>query len=84
MMTRENIQSYFQRAAPVWEFWHTKNKFYHDKIGELINGMVPPGAKVLEVGSGTGGLLASLNPSCGIGLNLADELTDQARRNFPQ
>lgn len=84
MMAKENIRSYFKRTAPVWEFWHTKNKFYHGKIGELISGMVPPRAKVLEVGCGTGGLLASLNPSCGIGLNLADELTDQARRNLPQ
>ena len=84
MMARENIRNYFKRTAHVWQFWHKKNQFYHNKIGELICGMVPPRAKVLEVGSGAGGLLASLNPSCGIGLNLADELTDQARHNFPQ
>jgi hypothetical protein len=45
--------------------------------------MTPPGERVLELGSGTGDLLAALRPSRGIGFNLAEGLTELARRKFP-
>ena len=50
---------------------------------ELIHGMVPPGATVLELGCGTGDLLAALQPRHGLGLNFAQKLTEQARRKYP-
>ncbi|MFQ5899714.1 MAG: glycosyltransferase [Candidatus Methylomirabilia bacterium] len=82
-MSRERIKEYFERIAPVWDYWRTRNSFYHGRMRSLIRGMVPPGAKVLELGSGTGDLLAALKPSYGVGLNVAQRLTDAARDKFP-
>ena len=82
-MSRESIKEYFERIAPEWDYWHNRNKFYHDSMRDLIWGMIPPGARVLELGSGTGDFLAALKPSRGIGLNVAQGLTDLARRKFP-
>jgi ubiquinone/menaquinone biosynthesis C-methylase UbiE len=83
-MERERIKAYFDRIAPVWDYWHDRNQFYHTGMSKIVQGMVPPRMAVLELGSGTGGLLAALQPSCGVGLNVAQELTERARQKYPQ
>ena len=83
-MSRESTREYFERIAPVWDYWHHKNRFYHCKMTELIRGMVRPRARVLELGSGTGDLLAALAPTAAIGLNVAEALTALARRKHPE
>jgi ubiquinone/menaquinone biosynthesis C-methylase UbiE len=83
-MSRESTREYFERIAPVWDYWHHKNRFYHRKMTQLIRGMVRPRGRVLELGSGTGDLLAALEPTAAIGLNVAETLTLLARRKHPQ
>ncbi len=82
-VNRADVREYFERMAPAWDYWHAKNRFYHHKMREIVQGMVPPGARVLELGSGTGDLLAALKPGRGVGLNLASGLTKLARCKFP-
>jgi ubiquinone/menaquinone biosynthesis C-methylase UbiE len=82
-LNREDIKAYFERISSVWAYWQDKNKFYHQKMHQLIQGMTPPGSAVLELGSGTGDLLTMLRPRYGVGLNIAQGLTDLARRKFP-
>lgn len=82
-MSREKIQQYFERVAPVWDNWRSRNAFYHDQVRQLIQGMIPPGSQILELGAGTGDLLAALRPSRGVGLNVAQGLTELARRKHP-
>lgn len=83
-MRPSEIQEYFEHVAPSWEHWQRKNDFYHATMRDLIGGMIPPGSRVLEVGSGVGDLLASLKPRRGIGLNLAEGLTQRAREKHPE
>ncbi len=83
-MNKQSIKDYFERVAPVWEHWREKNSFYHRKMQNLVGGMIPPGSRILELGSGTGDMLASLKPSRGIGLNVAPALTERAQQKYPQ
>jgi len=83
-MSRESTREYFERIAPVWDHWHEKNRYYHRKMIELFRGIVPPGGRILELGCGTGDLLAALDPTVGVGLNVAGALTVLARRKHPQ
>jgi SAM-dependent methyltransferase len=83
-MSRERTRQYFERIAPVWDHWHEKNQFYHRKMIELFRGMVPPGARIVELGCGTGDLLAALAPTAALGLNVAEALTSLARRKHPE
>jgi ubiquinone/menaquinone biosynthesis C-methylase UbiE len=82
-VSKEQIRTYFRQIAPQWDYWRNRNRFYHYSMRDLIRGMVPPNADVLEFGSGSGDLLADLQTSRGVGLNLAQELTDQAGRKHP-
>lgn len=82
-MSKSSIQEFFERVAPDWERWQKKNRFYHAAISNLVGGIIPPGSRVLEVGSGVGHLLASLKPDPGVGLNVARGLTDRARQTYP-
>lgn len=81
-MDRGSIKEYFERVAPVWDYWRNRNKYYHEKVRTLIQGIVPPGSNVLELGSGTGDLVATLRPSRGIGVNVAQSLTELASHKF--
>ena len=83
-MSKEVIKEYFEHVAPDWEHWQKRNSFYHATISNLIAGMIPPSSRVLELGCGLGDLLASLNPSSGIGLNVAQGLTDRASQKHPR
>jgi SAM-dependent methyltransferase len=80
---RESMREYFDRVAPVWESYKKKNSYYYERLGSFVQSFVPPGKKVLEFGSGTGELLHLLQPSRGVGLNVAERLTQSARENHP-
>ncbi|MBI4613529.1 MAG: methyltransferase domain-containing protein, partial [Planctomycetes bacterium] len=77
-------ESFFDRYALEVERWHSRNLGYHEAISRLAGFYVPPGARVLEIGSGTGDLLASLRPSYGVGVDLSRGMVDLASRRHPE
>lgn len=79
----ESLRDYFNAIAPEWDAWRLRNRFYHERVKELVTGAVVPGRRVLEIGCGTGDVLAATGPSTGVGLNVADRLTQLARDKYP-
>jgi len=57
---------------------------YYRRLAEVYRYLVPPHSRVLELGCGTGDLLAALEPSLGVGVDFAPELLKQAARRHPQ
>ena len=49
-----------------------------------IGYVIPPGARVLEVGCGTGELLAAARPAYGVGIDISARMVRLAREAFPQ
>ena len=82
-MSRGVIRDYFERVAPQWEYWHTKNRYYHQAMQNLVRSMIPPDSRVLEIGSGLGDLIHQLKTKEGWGLNFAHELTNRASQKYP-
>jgi len=80
----DRISSYFDEFAQSAESWRLKNRGYHSEIERLYRYHVPEGSSVLEVGCGTGELLASLKPSRGLGIDLSEKMIAQAREKFPK
>jgi SAM-dependent methyltransferase len=52
-------------------------------VKELVAGAVVPDRRVLDIGCGTGDVLARTQPSTGLGLNVVDRLTRLAREKYP-
>jgi SAM-dependent methyltransferase len=75
-------------------FWETlardprelgRAKAYYDKhLFALVRANVPAGRRVLEIGCGTGDLLAALEPSEGVGLDFSTDMIARARERHPE
>lgn len=83
--TRQQLLLAWARiVAPEREQWIERNSFYYDDDRRYMQFLVPEGARVLELGCGTGQLLASLRPSEGIGVDISPEMVAEAQRRHPE
>ncbi len=77
---QKDRQAYWNRIAVEVEDNSKLGAYYHDRISTIYRFLVPPGCRVLELGCGKGGLLASLNPSVGVGVDFSAEMVGQGRK----
>lgn len=63
--------------------WIARNRFFHDEDVRYLKTLIPEDARVLELGCGTGDLLAALKPSFGVGVDFSPRMIDVARRSYP-
>src|SRR6266478_6293495 len=78
------FEAFFDHHAAEVEGWRERNSGYHRAIASLARFYIPRGARVLEVGCGTGDLLASLEPSVGVGVDLSGEMIRRAAARHPK
>ncbi len=81
---KKKISEYYDRAAPGRDKWIARNGYFHEEDRRFTRFLVPPGLKILDLGCGTGKMLASLDPSEGVGLDISAKMIDVARRNYPE
>jgi SAM-dependent methyltransferase len=74
----------YDRFAHERESWMEKNHAYYAAIERLARFVVPRGSSVLEIGCGTGDLLAAMEPAVGVGVELSERLVERARSKHPQ
>ena len=82
-MQKQNIIKYFDDHASQRDAWRKRNWYYHKTIHDLLRFIIPPGASVLDIGSGTGEVLASVRPSRGLGIDISRGMIEQARAKYP-
>lgn len=73
----------FDGFAASEERWRRRNRTYHRLIEHVFRFHVPPDKRVLEIGCGSGGLLAALEPSHGVGIDVSEALIQQAQARYP-
>jgi len=56
---------------------------YHRRLERVYGFLVPAGSRVLEIGCGTGDLLAALAPERGVGVDFSPAMVAEARRRYP-
>ncbi|MEM9295369.1 MAG: glycosyltransferase [Planctomycetota bacterium] len=56
---------------------------YHRRLEHVYGLNIPKGARVLEVGSARGDLLASLEPAEGVGVDFSSKMVEAARKRHP-
>ncbi len=70
--------------APQRDAWIRGNSYYYENEWRYLHFLVPEGSRVLELGCGTGQLLAALKPARGVGVDISDGMIEVARRNYPE
>ena len=78
------LAEFFDRFASEESRWKRRNSTYHRLIAQVMRFHVPEDARVLEIGSGSGDLLAALKPSVGVGVDVSQGMVDRAREEHPQ
>jgi SAM-dependent methyltransferase len=63
--------------------WRRMNRYYYEEVERIVRFHVPRGMSVLEIGCGTGDLLAALAPSRGVGIDISPKALEIARAKHP-
>ncbi len=82
-MPREEIRKHFESIADGYDAWKAKSSYYYSLLAAIYRERVPAGASVLEIGCGTGSLLASLAPRRGVGVDFSERMVAIASAKFP-
>lgn len=81
---KQSIQASADALATSRDTWIRRNSFYYRDDRKYMQFLVRPGQRVLELGCGTGELLAALQPSRGVGVDLSGEMIRVARDSYPR
>lgn len=80
----ESIRDLSDRLAPERHEWIRRSAAFHDQDRRYMRFLVGPGQRVLDLGCGTGDLLAALRPSEGVGVDISAEMIRIAKQKYPQ
>jgi 2-polyprenyl-3-methyl-5-hydroxy-6-metoxy-1,4-benzoquinol methylase len=83
-MNSRGVETHFDEIAAEYDSWKRKAGYYYENLKRLLTEVVPKGARVCEVGCGTGDILASLEPGEGLGLDISRGMVELARGKHPR
>ena len=75
-----NLQKFFDEKADNIKKWERRNKYYYSDLEKLCNFLIPENSSVLEIGCGTGNLLAALKPVKGLGIDFNQRMVEIAKK----
>ena len=75
--------AHWDHVARKRDAWNGMGGWYHKRLNEIYRFLVPPNQCILEVGCGRGELLASLQPSRGVGVDFSAEMVVRAKERYP-
>jgi ubiquinone/menaquinone biosynthesis C-methylase UbiE/glycosyltransferase involved in cell wall biosynthesis len=77
------VRKHYDAQAAGRAEWLRRNGYYHGWLRRRMRELVPPGKSVLDLGCGTGDLLAAVQPARGLGIDLSPRMVEEARRRHP-
>lgn len=77
------VSEHFDGIAADYDHWKRRSHYYHSAVKSAVAEVVPPGRRVLEVGCGTGDVLASLRPGEGLGIDISRRMVRLAASKYP-
>ena len=72
-----------ERMASERDTWIEKNAAYYRDDRRYLRFIIPEGARVLDLGCGTGSLLSALKPSRGVGVDFSPAMIGKAKVAYP-
>jgi len=80
---KQKIAAHAEQIANDRDRWIARNSTYYRNDRAYMQYLVRPHARVLDLGCGTGELLACLEPSVGVGIDLSAAMVGIARTKYP-
>jgi SAM-dependent methyltransferase len=78
------LAAFFDRFAAEEPRWRRRNRTYYRLLEQVCRFSIPSGARVLEIGCGSGDLLSALQPSVGVGVDVSPGMVELARSRHPE
>jgi SAM-dependent methyltransferase len=80
----DELRAFFDAFAAREQRWRRRNRTYHQLVEQILRFQIPPGQRILEIGSGSGDLLAALRPAVGVGVDVSPAMVGLARSLHPE
>ncbi len=81
--TQQDKKNYFQRLAPLRKKKRASNSYYWNDISTYCDYFAHEDYSVLEIGCGTGELLASIQGKNKVGIDFSPAMIDIAKQQYP-
>jgi len=78
------IRTHFESLASQRNAWIRRNIYFYEQDWAYMKFLAGTGGRVLELGCGTGSLLASLKPDSGVGVDISPAMIACARAAYPE
>jgi ubiquinone/menaquinone biosynthesis C-methylase UbiE len=82
-LVTERTQKHFDDIASKLDWWAKRNRYYYQDLDRLHKFLIPAGSKVLEIGCGTGDLLAKIDSGLGVGIDFSEKVIGVAKSKYP-
>jgi len=82
-LTKTEKIKYFDSVATERKKWRKRGTYYHRLLEKYLQYLIPSNSSVIEIGCGTGDLLAALNPERGVGIDISPKMVEVAKKKFP-
>ncbi len=77
------VANAFDALAKSRSDWRARNSYYYACDLAYTRFLVPEGLEVVEIGCGSGALLAGLHPRRGVGVDISGEMIAIAKTDYP-
>ena len=74
---------HWDQIAGQIDSWSGCGGYYHKRLQYVLQFIVPPGQRIIEIGCGSGDLLASLKPAYGVGVDFSSQTISSAKGRYP-
>jgi SAM-dependent methyltransferase len=76
------VRAFYESHHDGLERSRRRHHYYYDYLARILRVRVPPGERVLDLGCGAGQLLAALEPSRGVGIDVSSPAIREARERY--
>lgn len=80
---KKDLINFMDQLAPQRDRFIKQNQPYYRELVKFFNYQIPESSSVLEVGCGTGELLAQLKVKKSIGIDISSEMIKRAKEKYP-
>lgn len=82
-VNKKGLTIAMDKVAPERDQYIRRSSHYYSNLVRFYKFNIPTGAKVLEIGCGTGFLLNAVEPSYGVGIDISGVMIQIAQQKYP-